>query len=104
MPQRLRIDRGFTIGAGAVQCWTWNWHGEPDADRGPVLFVADPKDVPPQRVVLVTYDIAKCRAGPNELYPSEVFYEFKIRNDSNITVAFRLEIVLLDDLPVRDTA
>lgn len=104
MPQRLRIDRGFTIGAGAVQCWTWNWHGEPDADRGPVLFVADPKGAPSQRVVLVTYDIAKCRAGPNERNPSEVFYEFKIRNDSNITVAFRLEIVLFDDLPVRDTA
>jgi hypothetical protein len=50
--------------------------------------------------VLVTYDFAKCRGGPGDDHAPEMFYEFKIRNESSITVPFDLEIILFSDLPV----
>jgi hypothetical protein len=50
--------------------------------------------------VLVTYDFAKCRGGPGDPSAPEVFYEFKIRNESSITVPFDLEILLFSDLPI----
>ena len=105
MPLRLRIDRGFTIGPLQTQYWNWNWFGEGGGpNKGPVIFAADPKGQPrpTAREVLVTYDIAKCRGAPSEPNAPEVFYEFKIRNESNVTVPFRLEIILFSDLPIQD--
>jgi hypothetical protein len=48
----------------------------------------------------VIYDFAKCRGGPGDPSAPEVFYEFKIRNESSIAVPFDLEIVLFSDLPI----
>ena len=50
--------------------------------------------------VLVIYDFAKCRGGPGDPSAPEVFYEFKIRNESTVDVPFMLEIVLFSDLPI----
>ena len=46
------------------------------------------------------YDFAKCRGGLGDLSAPEVFYEFKIRNESTVDVPFMLEIVLFSDLPI----
>jgi hypothetical protein len=107
MPSHLRIDRGFTIGANQTQFWNWNWFGEAGPNRGPVIFRAMPKG-PGQggnntvRNVLVTFDPAECRGGPGDPSAPEVFYEFKIRNESSITVPFDLEILLFNDLPIQN--
>jgi hypothetical protein len=52
--------------------------------------------------VLVTYDFAKCRGGPGDPSAPEVFYEFKIRNESTVDVPFMLEIILFSDLPINN--
>jgi hypothetical protein len=106
VPFRFLIDRGFTIAAQDTQYWNWEWFGDPNGpNKGPVIFRALPKG-PSQggnntaRNVLVIYDFAKCRGGPGEPNAPEVFYEFKIRNESTIDVPFDLEIVHFGDLPV----
>lgn len=43
-------------------------------------------------------DLAKVRGAPNSPHGNEVFYRFKIKNQSNITVAFNLEIIRFKDL------
>ena len=107
MPSYLRIDRGFTIGANQTQFWNWNWFGEAGPNKGPVIFRAMPKG-PGQggnntvRNVLVTFDPAECRGGPGDPSAPEVFYEFKIRNETNISVPFDLEIILFNDLPIQN--
>ena len=105
MPLRLRIDRGFTIGPNQTQYWNWHWFGE-GPNKGPVIFCADPKGQKAGpitfREILVTYDIAKCRGGPGDQNAPEIFYEFKIRNESSGTVPFNLEIILFSDLPIQD--
>jgi hypothetical protein len=104
MPIRWVIDRGYTIAAHETQYWWWNWFGEGGPNKGPVIFRASPKGKGggnnTARNVLVTYDFAKCRGGPGEDHAPEVFYEFKIRNESSITVPFDLEIILFSDLPI----
>jgi hypothetical protein len=104
MPFRYRIDRGFTIAANSTQFWNWGWTGpgQGEPNKGPVIFRAVPKG-PGQggnntvKNVLITYDFATCR-GPQ---PSpQVFYEFKIKNESSITIPFNLEIVHFADLPI----
>jgi hypothetical protein len=50
----------------------------------------------------VIYDFAKCRGGPGEDHAPAVFYEFKIRNESSITVPFDLEMILFSDLPINN--
>jgi hypothetical protein len=105
MPIRWSIDRGFTIAANETQYWWWNWFGDGGPNKGPVIFRASPKGKGEQgnntaRNVLVTYDFAKCRGGPGDDHAPEIFYEFKIRNESSITVPFDLEIILFSDLPV----
>jgi hypothetical protein len=52
------------------------------------------------RNVLVTYDFAMCRGGPGDDHAPEVFYEFKIRNDSSIPVPFVLQFVKFSDVPL----
>jgi hypothetical protein len=102
MPSHLRIDRGFTIGANQTLPWVWNFFGPgpPGPNKGPVIFRAMPK-VPGTTAanVLVTYDLAECRGGPSA---PEVFYQFKIRNESPIAVPFDLEMILFDDLPIQN--
>jgi hypothetical protein len=108
MPIRWQIDRGFTIAAGDTQYWFWEWFsdaGQNGPNKGPVIFRALPKG-PAQggnntvKNVLVIYDFAKCRGGPGDPSAPEVFYEFKIRNESTVDVPFMLEIVLFSDLPI----
>jgi hypothetical protein len=73
--------------------------------KGPVIFRALPKG-PAQggnntaKNILVIYDFAKCRGGPGDPSAPEVFYEFKIRNESTVDVPFMLEIILFSDLPI----
>ena len=108
MPFRFLIDRGFTIAPNQTQFWNWNWFsdaGQEGPNKGPVIFRALPKG-PAQggnntaRNVLVVFDFAKCRGGPGEDGAPRVFYEFKIRNESTITVPFDLEILHFADVPV----
>lgn len=113
MPIRWSIDRGFTIAPNETQYWWWNWFADAGSgqgqgpNKGPVIFRASPKG-PGQggnntaKNVLVTYDFAKCRGGPGDDHAPEMFYEFKIRNESSITVPFDLEIILFSDLPINN--
>ena len=109
MPHRFRIDGGWTIGAHQTQYWNWNFFTDhlPNTgpNQGPVVFRAVPKG-PSQggnntvRNELVTYDFAMCRGGPGDDHAPEVFYEFKIRNDSSVDVPFNIEEVIFSDLPL----
>ena len=49
---------------------------------------------------LVVFDFAVSRGGPGDDHAPEVFYEFKIRNESTIDVKFILEFVVFSDLPI----
>jgi hypothetical protein len=105
MPIRWQIDRGFTIAANTTQQWWWNWFGDSGPNKGPVIFRASPKGKSQggnntARNILVTYDFAKCRGGPGDQAAPEMFYEFKIRNDSTVDVPFMLEIILFSDLTI----
>jgi hypothetical protein len=51
---------------------------------------------------LVIYDFAKCRGGPGDPNAPEMFYEFKIRNESTVDVPFMLEIILFSDVPINN--
>ena len=97
MPKYFKVDNGYTIGPGATQYWTWNWFGS-GPNQGPIIFMADPKSGQTHRVKLVTSNLAKCRGGPSEPNGNEVFYEFTIRNESQITAAFSLEMINFKDL------
>jgi len=103
MPIRWQIDRGYTIAANETQQWSWNWFGD-GPNKGPVIFRASPKGKAggsnKATNVLVTYDFAKCRGGPGDQNAPEMFYEFKIRNESTIAVPFMLEIILFSDLTI----
>jgi hypothetical protein len=109
MPTRWQIDHEFTIAAGQTQPWLWNFftdvHGVGQGpNKGPVIFRASPKgragQNPTARNVLVTYDFATCRGGPGDQNAPEVFYAFKIRNESTVAVPFVLEIILFNDLTI----
>lgn len=109
MPHRFRIDGGWTIGAHQTQFWNWNFFTDhlPNTgpNQGPVVFRAVPKG-PGQggnntfKNVLVTYDFAMCRGGPGDDHAPEVFYEFKVRNDSSGDVKFNIELLIFSDLPL----
>ena len=103
MPIRWQIDRGYTIGANSTQYWSWNWFGE-GPNKGPVIFRASPKGKGggnnTAKNKLVTFDFAKSRGGPGDTSAPEMFYEFKIRNESTIDVKFMLEFVVFNDLPI----
>ena len=93
MPHRFPVDNGY---------WNWNFFTDhlPNTgpNQGPVVFRAVPKR-PSQggnntvRNELVTYDFAMCRGGPGDDHAPEVFYEFKVRNDSSVAVPFNVELV-----------
>jgi hypothetical protein len=106
MPTRWEIDRGFTIAANSTTQGSWNWFGPGGGpNKGPVIFRALPKGKSQQgnntaRNVLVIYDFAKCRGGPGDPSAPEVFYEFKIRNESSVSVPFILEMIIFDDLTI----
>ena len=109
MPHRFRIDGGWTIGAHQTQYWNWNFFTDhlPNTgpNQGPVVFRAVPKGLSQGgnntvRNELVTYDFAMCRGGPGDDHAPEVFYEFKIRNDSSVDLPFNIEEVIFSDLPL----
>ena len=105
MPFRYRMDNiDFTIAAHGTALYHWGWtgQGQGEPNKGPVIFRALPKG-PGQggnntvKSVLITFDFATCR-GPQ---PSpQVFYEFKVRNESTIPVSFLLEILHFSDVPI----
>jgi hypothetical protein len=109
MPVRHEFDGGFSIGAGQTQFWNWNFFTNrapgTGPNQGPIFFQALPKG-PSQggnntaKNKLVVFDFAVSRGGPGDDHAPEVFYEFKIRNESTITVPFILEFVLFSDLPI----
>jgi hypothetical protein len=105
MPTYVRVDIGFSIAPRQIQQWSWNWFGDSlgPPNRGPVIFMADPKGLGrdpnhTKQVRLITYDLTKCRGAPNDPHGREVFYEFKIRNDSDEAVLFDIEIIGFKDL------
>jgi hypothetical protein len=109
MPHRFRIDGGWTIGAHQTQYWNWNFFTDhlPNTgpNQGPVVFRAVPKGLSQGgnntvRNELVTYDFAMCRGGPGDDHAPEVFYEFKIRNDSSVDLPFNIEEIIFSDLPL----
>ena len=109
MPHRFRIDGGWTIGAHQTQYWNWNFFTDhlPNTgpNQGPIVFRAVPKGLSQGgnntvRNELVTYDFAMCRGGPGDDHAPEVFYEFKVRNDSSVAVPFNIEEVIFSDLPL----
>jgi hypothetical protein len=109
MPHRFRIDGGWTIGAHQTQYWNWNFFTDhlPNTgpNQGPIVFRAVPKGLSQGgnntvRNELVTYDFAMCRGGPGDDHAPEVFYEFKIRNDSSVDLPFNIEEVIFSDLPL----
>ena len=97
MPTYHKVDNGYTIGPNQTQQWWWHWFGS-GPNQGPVIFTADPKSQQSAEVRLFTYDLAKCRGAPNSPNGNEVFYRFKIRNESSIAAAFNLEIIRFKDL------
>ena len=109
MPVHWRIDRGFTIEAGQTQYWNWNFFTNSAPGDGPKprthRIPSGPKGISQGgnntvRNVLVTYDFAMCRGGPSDDHAPEVFYEFKIRNESTVAVPFDLEMIIFSDLPL----
>jgi len=93
MPVRWQVDGNWTIAANSIQYWNWNFFTDPGPtggpNQGPIVFRAIPKGISQggnntARNVLVTYDFAMCRGGPGDDHAPEVFYEFKIRNDSSV--------------------
>jgi hypothetical protein len=107
MPKRYNVDGGFKIPANSTQHWTWRWpqpQGQPPGpNRGPVIFRALPKGPGGSgnntaKNALVTYDIATCRGVAGSPEGPQVFYEFKIRNESSVDVPFNLDIVTFGDL------
>jgi hypothetical protein len=109
VPVRHEFDGGFTIAAHETQFWTWNFFTNrapgTGPNQGPIFFQALPKGLSQggdntAKNKLVVFDFAVSRGGPGDDHAPEVFYEFKIRNESAISVPFRLEFVLFSDLPI----
>lgn len=109
MPTRRQVDNGFSIGAGETQSWSWNFFTNSDPgtgpNQGPIFFQALPKGLAQggnntAKNKLVVFDFAVSRGGPGDDHAPEVFYEFKIRNESTIVVPFILEFVTFSDLPI----
>ena len=113
MPSRWVIDRGFTIAANETQQWLWEWWddaapGSPSGpNKGPVVFRAVPKGADgggnnATETRLVTFDFAKGRLAQNDPRGAghpKVFYEFKVRNESDVDLPLVLEMLIFDDLP-----
>ena len=101
MPECWQVDHNWTIAANSTQFWNWNFFTDTGPaggpNQGPIEFRAIPRGslkgviIPPN--VLVTYDFAMCRGGPGDDHAPEVFYEFKVRNESSIPVPFLLQFV-----------
>ena len=109
MPVRWQVDGNWTIAANSIQYWNWNFFTDPGPtggpNQGPIVFRAIPKGKSQggnntARNVLVTYDFAMCRGGPGDDHAPEVFYEFKVRNDSSVAVPFLLQFIKFSDLPL----
>lgn len=90
---------GFTIASGATLTYWYSWQNIPNVgpNHGPVIFTADPRSHQNGEVDLVTFDAMKCRNAPTGPPPgnpgTEVFYQFRVRNESGITATFDLEVV-----------
>jgi len=105
MPFRYRIEnQDFTIAANNTALFHWGWTdpGQGEPNKGPVIFRALPKG-PAQggnntvKNVLITFDFATCRGAQPA---PQVFYEFKVRNESSVTLSFLLEILHFSDVPI----
>ncbi len=93
----IRANRTWTVAPRTTISIGWSWENDKEegADQGAVVFMADPVSGQSEQVRLVTYDIGKRRRGPAP--PTKVYYAMKIRNDSDITAKYGMEIVTFKD-------
>ncbi|HEY2159326.1 MAG TPA: hypothetical protein VGH33_27110 [Isosphaeraceae bacterium] len=109
MPSYLKVDGAWmTIAPGqTIGAWA-SWENIPGVgpNQGPLFIMADPKphQTDPKtgqggEIKLTTFDLTKCRRGGGAGSGStEVFYEYKIRSESQITATFDLEMIDFKDL------
>ena len=95
MPSYLKVDGAWmTIKPGATLNGWASWEGTgAGPNQGPLLIMADPKPRQEGQTKLITFDPEKCRRDKGE-----VFYQFKIRSESDKTTTFDLEIIDFKDL------
>jgi hypothetical protein len=91
MASYLNHDYGWTIGAHAdIGPYEISWENIPGTgpNHGLVMFTASPLPGQQGEIKLTTYNVTKARRrnGP-------VFYQFRIRSDSEIDARFSVEIV-----------
>jgi hypothetical protein len=90
---------GWTIAQGATLGYWYSWENIPNVgpNHGPVIFTANPRGHQNGGVILITFDVAKCRRAPTgppqNPGATEVFYEFSVRSESDIDAVFDLELV-----------
>jgi hypothetical protein len=94
MPAIVHGTGHFTIDPGQTLIITATWPQGPGTgpNHGPVFAMADADDNLPVEAILITFDYSKCRhtGGPGG-GTHTVFYQYKVRNQSQGTVGFRME-------------
>ena len=108
MPSYLKVDGAWMTIAPGQTLGAWiSWENIPGTgpNQGPLFVMADPKShlTDPKthqggEVKLTTFDLTKCRRAPGAGGSTEVFYELKIRSESQITATFDLEMIDFKDL------
>jgi hypothetical protein len=98
MPHYHKLQGPWTISPGATVGFSLSWGS--DSDHGPIVPMANPRipaaHPPPFGAAkLTTFDVAKGRGGQAQ---SQVFYEFKVRNDGTRSVIYDIELVDFQDL------
>jgi hypothetical protein len=96
MPTYTKVDNAsWTIAPGVTLIGTISWEGIPGVgpNKGPLVIMADPKPGQAGQTKLITFDPEKCRRDKGE-----VFYQFKMRSESDKTCTFDLEIIDFQDL------
>jgi hypothetical protein len=69
------------------------------ADHGPLFMMATPvSHANSRQVKLVTLDLAKGRRAPTATGETKVFYECRVRNESDAAVSFDMEFIDFQDL------
>ena len=100
MPTYYKLTGPWTLAAGATTGFWVSWENIQGTgpNHGPLVIMADPVSHQKAEVKLTTFDPTKCRRAPGANGSTEVFYEFKIRNDSAITASYGVELVDFKDL------
>jgi len=99
MPQYMKLNVNWTQAANSSLWGYWmSWENIPGVgpNQGTLVVGADPISHQKAEVDVAVYDLAKCRRAPNP--KTEVFYQFGIRNLSQIDAAFNIELIDFSDL------